>query len=194
MVPPANDSGSPQAKSGGERRPLRIIALVGGLAALFALIFLIDKPVGERLDAKTGCLRSSGKWNSETGACDYDPGGTVVRLLEQSKRCQDMPDSDLRQCSYSVGQLKLNIIGVGTSNAAVAVDGSDENFGYGVGIFMGEGCIRVAPGTELKEREPARRIEDGFVSTFTGEVYDSMTMCRVGGIEARRAADATPPE
>lgn len=70
----------------------------------------------------------------------------------------------------------------------MAIDGADEKHGYGVGIFTGQGCIRVAPGIEMKAQDPMRAIEDGFVSTWTGEVYDSMLACWVGGKALRETA------
>ena len=142
-------------------------ALVGGPGQLVAVGFLIACP------------------SREQQLIERTDGASVVRFLEQSKHCREVPDSDLRECSYAVDRLKLSVIGVGTSSAAVSVDGSDEDLGYSVGVFMGEGCIRVAPGNQLKARDPGRQIEDGFVSTVTGEVYDSMTLCRVNGLEAR---------
>lgn len=105
-----------------------------------------------------------------------------------------MPDSDLRECSYAVDRLKITVIGVGTSSASVGVDGSDETLGYSAVVFMGEGCVRVAPGSQLKERDPRRQIEDGFVSTLSGEVYDSMTLCRVDGLQARERAPTRNPD
>jgi hypothetical protein len=153
--------------------------MVVTLVVAATLAIVVARPLVERRSAKTACVESNGKWDSDAGVCDYGPGGAVVRLLEQGKRCRNLPDSSLRECAYSVERLTLNVIGVGTANAAVSIDGSDEESGYGVGIFMGEGCIRVAPGTHLKELDPLRRIEDGFVSTWTGEVSDSLTMCRL---------------
>ena len=146
----------------------RILVVVCGLAVLVGLGVLVAKPLLDRRMAKTGCDQSNGKWNSDARVCDYGPGGAVVRLLEKSKRCEDVADSNLRKCAYSVERLKLDIIGVGTSSASVAVDGSDDDLGYGVAVFMGEGCIRVAPGTQLKERDPMRRIEDRIRLHFYG--------------------------
>ncbi|MDP3151436.1 MAG: hypothetical protein Q8N23_02120 [Archangium sp.] len=173
-----------------ERSWQKRFGLLGAFVALIAVAFLLGKHLMERASAKTDCVASNGKWNTDSAVCDYGPGGAVVRLLEQGKRCQDVPDSNLRECSFSVERLEINIIGIGTSGASVVVDGSDENLGYGVAIFMREGCIRVAPGTRLKERDPIRRIEDGFVSTWTGDVYNSMLACLNDGLAVRRAVDA----
>jgi hypothetical protein len=90
-----------------------------------------------------------------------------------------------------VERLQVSIVGVGTSGAAVAIDGSDDRLGYGVAVFMGEGCLRVAPGAEKKERDPMRRIEDAFISTWTGNVYESGTACRTDGLEFRASMETT---
>jgi hypothetical protein len=102
----------------------------------------------------------------------------VRQFLEQSKHCETDPEAEnSMQCTYSAERLRITVVGVGTSNAGVAVDGSDEEDGFGVGVFMSEGCIRVAPGVRLKNLDPKRRIEGAFISTWTGDIYDSLIVC-----------------
>jgi hypothetical protein len=174
-----------------ERGRLRILTLLGGVVALVVIAFLVARPLVDQAAATSRCTQSNGTWMSDAGQCDYGTGGVVVRLLEQSAHCDDVRESNLRECKYSAERLQISIVGVGTSRAAVAIDGSDEHLGYGVSVFMGEGCIRVAPGAEMKEREPMRRTEDGVISTWTGNVYESMMGCWTAGLEVRGSAETT---
>ena len=60
------------------------------------------------------------------------------------------------------------------------------------GSWSDGACTYDAQGIELRQQEPMRSVEDGFVSTWTGEVYDSMVACWMGGKEGRRTAEQTP--
>lgn len=164
--------------------------VIGTIGFAIALAVLVPKPA-RLLVARSTCEQQSGDWNAAEQHCDYGPGGEVVRLLERSAQCRTEPESGLRLCDYSAGSAHITIVAVGTTSASIAIDGADEQLGYSVSVFMNEGCVRVAPGASLKQDEPERLIEDGFISTWTGEVYDSMTMCWVAGREFLAARTST---
>lgn len=167
------------------RHALRLI----GVLTLILLALGGAWLVLDRFNASSACDQSGGTWRRLAGTCDLDPHGAVVRLLEKSKWCHDVPDSSLRECGYSAGHLDITIIGVGTSDASVSLDGVDENLGYGAGVLLAEGCVMVSPGTRLKEWEPRLRVEHAFVSTWTSEVYGSLTVCKYAGLEAKGRAN-----
>jgi hypothetical protein len=139
------------------------------------------------------CQRQSGAWDEATQTCDYGEGGLTFKALKKSTRCFDDADGrvPLRRCWYSIDRLRIELISAGTNRASIAIDGADESLGYGVGVLTWEACIRVAPGARIKELEPSRRTEDAFVSTWSGDVYDSLTLCSMEAAAARRDGRST---
>lgn len=125
----------------------------------------------------TECEQAGATWDAERDRCDAGSDGLVTLQLRKSARC--VTDDGLRSCKYAVGQLRVGVVGVGSEQASVVVEGSDEHTSYGVGVLLKEGCVRIAPGFDMKRRDPERAIEDAFISTWTGEVYGSLAVCMV---------------
>jgi hypothetical protein len=164
-------------------RPLMLTASrLRWLVVVVALLLAGATALALQRSRVTECEQAGAVWDAERDRCDAGADGLVTLQLRKSARC--VTDDGLRSCQYTVGHLKLDILGVG-EEASVAVDGSDGHTGYGVDIALREGCVHVAPGVDMKRREPERLIENAFISTWTGEVYGSMVMCWVAGKNAR---------